>query len=535
MTHKSGIQKSTGVRNNSNAARTSGEHVRTALQRANGLLSALRRDFAAFDPIRSFEAAMPVYVLRLTIEVLEPQKLGSFETYMLQAVRLGVGTQTEIARMLGVETRDLVAPGATLLRAGLIEQGAATPEGERYITLTDIGRRAIEEQIAPSIPKVKQFKLHYNAVSGHVSPLDGEAWPVERMLKEGLFVLPVPSAERPSLGALDEHDVEMALHETGGFPGHTLIALLDLKEPVPEFLAPIWVFLLQAREGDEQQIAVYRHGMLQRAESTTLQQLFDEGRFSLPEDASLLERPHIEIPRSLPAPLAQATYRLVQNERAVSELLAVTEVEEERRETTQDDGERATLEERILELKEEVRIKRADAEVLRGQLREKSVEFLRTEEHRAVLERALREARHEILIISPWMNRNACDDLLCSLFGQALERGVRIRIGYGMGRERDPAEANRNRSNVQAVRGAILRVTPRSSHNLLEMRATAGTHQKILVCDEIFAVTGSFNWLSYAGRIDEGYRAETGVLFCHMDQVREVKSIAEAALGSESA
>jgi len=205
-------------------------------------------------------------------------------------------------------------------------------------------------------------------------------------------------------------------------------------------------------------------------------------------------------------------------------------MQEERRSATQDDRERQELAASVQRLNEELRVKVEEGEQLRQQLRLYHVEFLRTEQHRGVLEQALREARKEIIIISPWMNRRACNDDLCRLIGDAVARGVLVRIGYGMGRERHQAEAGRNRANVQSVKYAIERYIPNSAAPLLDMRQTSGTHQKILVCDRKFAVTGSFNWLSYAGEQDEGYRNETGTLFRHGDQVMELANIALQSL-----
>ncbi|MCY3740956.1 MAG: hypothetical protein OXH00_08040 [Candidatus Poribacteria bacterium] len=37
----------------------------------------------------------------------------------------------------------------------------------------------------------------------------------------------------------------------------------------------------------------------------------------------------------------------------------------------------------------------------------------------------------------------------------------------------------------------------------------AETHEKYVICDEIFCAWGSFNWLSYRGEVDDGYRRET--------------------------
>ncbi len=116
--------------------------------------------------------------------------------------------------------------------------------------------------------------------------------------------------------------------------------------------------------------------------------------------------------------------------------------------------------------------------------------------------------------------------------GDAIKRGAHIRIGYGMGKERDATEAVGNRNNVQAVKGALGRSIPKSLASFLEMKETGGTHQKILVCYRTFAVNGSFNWLPYTGQKGEGYRDETGTLHRHIDQVTELANIALQKLSS---
>ncbi len=75
----------------------------------------LRRDFPDFEPQHVFEAALPVYFVRLSVEVLEPQELTSFQAYMLHAIALEVNTPQEIAHLLGVDPRDITAPGTGLL------------------------------------------------------------------------------------------------------------------------------------------------------------------------------------------------------------------------------------------------------------------------------------------------------------------------------------------------------------------------------------------------------------------------------------
>ncbi len=490
------------------------------------LLPILRSEFPEFDALQVFEAGIPAYAVRLALEVLEPQKLTSFQSYMLHAIALGVNTRGTIAHLLGVDDRDLVSPGASLLKLGCIQQDLPNAEGVRPILLTDRGRQALEDGGAPPAPKLKVCKLHFNALTWTPIPLEDTTWSVEQMYKEGLFILPTKERERPTLGDFSEKEVAAALSGAAAFKDNVVIALLELKKVDLQYIAPVTVVLLHHRETGEERLAVYRNGVQQRLDSEALQRAFDQGTFTLPADATSLSERGLDVPIALPPHVAQASQDLVQNEYAMQNLQAEITEYEVRRTTSQNDRERRALEERVQQLKEELRQKRTENEGLREQLRQNQVEFLRTEQHRPWLMRALREAQEEVVIISPWMNRRACDDELCALIGSAIVRGVRIRIGYGFGKARSAAEADRNHSNVSQVKSALRHHIPPSHEKLLEMKETSGTHQKILVCDKTFAISSSFNWLSYAGQQDEGYRNETGTVFRHLDQVDELARIA---------
>jgi hypothetical protein len=119
------------------------------------------------------------------------------------------------------------------------------------------------------------------------------------------------------------------------------------------------------------------------------------------------------------------------------------------------------------------------------------VVHLQTAEHAAWLARALSEASEAIIIVSPWLKVRVVRPLLGSM-KHALERGCEVWIGHGM-----PTSAfHQDRSDEEAVQlidglqryGRLIRVD-----NL-------GTHEKVLVCDDEFFVTTSYNWLSYDGK-----------------------------------
>lgn len=492
----------------------------------------LRRDFPDFEPQHVFEAALPIYFIRLSVEVLEPQELTSFQAYMLHAVALEVNTPEDIARLLGVDAQDITEPGTGLLQMDFIEQGEPIPGKGRRLFLTEKGVQALSTQGAPPVPRRKVGQFHYNALTQTALPLEEKTFSVEQMQKKGLFILPVEDQKRPTLGHFTERVVGEVLSASPAFSDNDVVALLELRKTELEYLSPIDVVLLQHGQTGEQRLVVYRNSMLQRAESAVVQRFFEEGLLRLPIDATPLTKQDIALPSSLPPLATQMTKTLLQSEQDVEDIEVQMTLQHELLTATQSEREREALVSRLSDLKEELRIKREEMEQLRQGLLQNQVEFLQTEHHRPVLERALREAKQELIIISPWMNRRACNDTFCQLVGEAVKRGVKIRLGYGIGNEPTTAEVERNQMLVRSVQNALSRFIPENVKHLLEIVKTKGTHQKILICDRTFAVTGSFNWLSYLGEQDEGYRNELGTLFRRSNEITEIVSIAQSVLAS---
>lgn len=340
-------------------------------------------------------------------------------------------------------------------------------------------------------------------------------------------MLPPSRQEKPTLGDFTLREVDLALQQVPFFRENHLIKLLELKKVKQEYLAPVEVVALQARGGQEQRFAIYRDGVLQRGESAVLQRHFETGLFLLPDDAVSLANAPLDLPPSLPPVVAKVAQQLVTAMEDTHRLAADLTDSRTRREGTADRVERELLTERIRRLEEELRSKREESTGLQEQLKRNQGTFLRTEEHRAVLERAIREARQEIIVISPWLNRRTCDDALCNLFANAVSRNVAVRIGFGITERVGDLDLGRHHANAQkvirAMKTAVSRAASAEQASLLDIQRTSDTHEKILVCDRSFAVIGSFNWLSYRGEMDCGYRREASVI------LRDPASVAELA------
>ena len=133
--------------------------------------------------------------------------------------------------------------------------------------------------------------------------------------------------------------------------------------------------------------------------------------------------------------------------------------------------------------------------------------LITTEEHRPLLLEAIQSASSQLTLVSAWIGPEAFDLEVCEKLSQALARGVRVKIAWGLGTTRG-SESARNRNRGENAIRELYRTIPRDQqYNLTVKRAE--THEKFIICDDKFCAWGSFNWLSYRGELDRGYRRES--------------------------
>ncbi|MBV9689455.1 MAG: hypothetical protein JO202_07065 [Ktedonobacteraceae bacterium] len=491
----------------------------------DNLLSLAQQEFDGAEATHLFEAAIPLAFLDILVEALETQKLNSFESYFLHALDKHVRTLSEIAWLYGLEERDLYASGANLLRYGYIWEGAPKPEGGRPLFLTEKGEHVVRTQKTPPVPVRRNAHLHFNLLTWSATPLEKQcALSADQMTAEGLCILPAQRPEQPTLVDLTPEKITVALHEVPFFNNKRILALLALERSRAEYLAPVQVVY----QSEQRRLAVFRRGLVLRNETDVLQRFLETGKFHLPDDAiSLTPQPPL-MSLSLPEPLAAAASRLSTNETTKRRVDVELQEQKNQLGTTQSEQERVQMERRIRDLEAALHTLQAESGTLRRRIEQQQGAFLKTEEHRAFLEQALSEARDEIIIISPWLNRRTCDDALCQRIAEATKRGVKVRIGYGINEQPGSPDAGRNRSNAQRVIRALQEAVAqaRAAPELLDIQRVSDTHEKILVCDRHYGTLGSFNWLSYRGELDRQYRSETSTVLRDPQTVEELARIA---------
>lgn len=121
------------------------------------------------------------------------------------------------------------------------------------------------------------------------------------------------------------------------------------------------------------------------------------------------------------------------------------------------------------------------------------------EAHPYYLIEAFKTAVSNIYIVSPWV-RNKVLEKYKEYMESALKNGVNIYINYGI--------SNKGKEDIDKDAQKYFNELKKKYKNL-HIHGNSNTHSKILICDDKWVVSGSFNWLSYDGSDD---RNESSIL-----------------------
>nr|WP_302416653.1 phospholipase D-like domain-containing protein [uncultured Romboutsia sp.] len=130
--------------------------------------------------------------------------------------------------------------------------------------------------------------------------------------------------------------------------------------------------------------------------------------------------------------------------------------------------------------------------------------MLSTYDHRPLLFEAITKAEKQLIIVSPWVRKDAADYEFRKYIENALKRNVKVIICYGIADQKDKD----SESAVKLLRD--IQNKGNYGKNLYIIKL-GNTHEKVLICDDKFMVTTSFNWLSFKGDPKRGFRQETGI------------------------
>ncbi len=454
-----------------------------------------RRQFPNHKLDAVYPVCWPVYRVRLTVTVLAQSELAAVSHYILKLVNIGIDQPTELGRMLGLPDNYIAGAAAELLRSGLANQGPVL-----RLAVTEKGAQTLSDNGRTTIPQTKQLEIPFDPITRKLLDISvRELLNQDAVQKDGLFVVQ-SSGSKPKLSDLPIERIKEynSYNSPGDQIEEDIIGVSEIRNQNArlQYRQGIIVAKLDNPENGETTFAAYSGSQYLEDETMMLQRLAENGLNLVPGEFEP-GRPRYKSWHDAQAISSQEASLLDQIEEldiAANEAKQASAEEEASQEETSIIHQR---DERIAELEAELRMK------ARGEIR-----LIKTEEHHPLLLQAIEQSQVELTLVSAWIDPYAFDAEVIRKLVSALRRGVIVRIGWGLGVDRRGAESQRNLKKGEETIGKLKRaVPPGAKGRLIEERID--THEKFIICDDQFCAWGSFNWLSYRGNVDRGYRRET--------------------------
>jgi phosphatidylserine/phosphatidylglycerophosphate/cardiolipin synthase-like enzyme len=208
------------------------------------------------------------------------------------------------------------------------------------------------------------------------------------------------------------------------------------------------------------------------------------------------------------------------NLEGVDEIVERLEVTSEKIESRTDRLEESDHPDTRQVLREELERERAEKVRLEQELAQRRVRRLRTFDCARLLVEALDSVAERLVILSAFLSTDAVDHGFLRRLEDALKRGVRVWIGYGMGK-RDARQLQRDVSANWSLAESELDSLRKKYDRQFELRDFGDTHEKILLCDKKYVVSGSYNWLSFKANLRSKKRRQEDALMVTVPEVVE--------------
>ena len=394
----------------------------------------------------------------------------------------------------------------------LLNENLVTQTLTLDLAMTDKGKQALRDGGRTFRPRNRHVHVPYDPLTKRIVDVDTrQLLHRDKVRKNGLFILPT-GPRRPRLSNIRLNEVKSYLRPTTQRQEETeIIEVAAIRDINLKYRNDVVVVKLDAPNADQSVFVAYRAQQYLDDESAEIQRLADRGKALVPEDLKAVpidaryESPYLSIEEStLVKEVDNLDQEIGEAAKSVTEARATHQA-------TQNPQERSELNARIEALESEKQALEkalAEKESKLDEIAKSEFRLIKTEEHHHVLLKAIREATYQLTLVSAWIDPYAFDDEVCRLIAAAIGRGVQVRIAWGLGVRRRGGEASRNRAKGQEALKRLQVLIPRNLRmNLIEK--IADTHEKFIICDDKFCAWGSFNWLSYRGQRDSGYRRET--------------------------
>ncbi|MBE9222611.1 hypothetical protein IQ215_07860 [Cyanobacterium stanieri LEGE 03274] len=489
-----------------------------------------------FELVSLVSVGLPVTRITLTVLTLLRKPIPPIEEFVLKSIDACLSSIEEINNFLGLEQSIVKNAMINLRQAENIDLIASQESKFQEWKLTKKGKTTLEEARI-IVPEERSYPINFDRMLGKprwygkLEENKGLLRPKD-LRYSNILEIPAYPAKLLELDDLNLNDVEKMIHQIAKdkkYKKEKQRDFIGLKamEKRENFFQEAFALVYKQKDSNELQIAFAIDGRLSdehesafaRAKGGKKDRIIKQLRENVLNQSRELKS------------LAEAKFGSGILEEAEKYEQQITSVREQ-------------VQEKTTQLETEINLTRQDIEIIDNEEEKKElknklekavneiaelnkrlnslisstpIRFLKTYDHRPLLEEALKDSKERLLIISPWIRANASNSWLIDSLEKLLKRGVKVFIGYGFG---DESEENRRDYDIEAE-NKIKKLAKRYQDNFVFKRL-GDTHSKILVSDQKFAIVGSFNWLSFKGDPNRTFRDERSILVSYPQKIDEL-------------
>ena len=439
----------------------------------------------------------PFYKVVLDLSFSRDRSLEMQEQFILECITNGVGRKQEICSLLGVEVDFTEKVLSRLLTKELI-----ILQEEKGFLITDLGKETLKQQkVKDTVSDTLVFLI--DGLTGNL--LLSDNFNLKKPHKSG-NELP-RFVERPAQveDMISYYDAIQKLLEIR--ENHSKVELLgvtSVEKAYTQWHEITLVLYKNSSDSEELLYETFSRENIADDYRKNIEKLYSRGENVLDgiiktEMSNADEKDVIE--KSLNQ--QNKTYR--NDIRKIEKLNARVKLSQELDTSKNSEGVIKKQAEEIESLKRQI-------EELKN--RHKIAEIIRTHEHPKYLHESFEKAKKRLMIVSPWLKGNVINTDFIANLENILKRGVTIHILYGY-------KDNKGRSVPEPWIVKQLSEKARKYENFI-FREVENTHSKILVCDDIFGINTSFNFLSFRGDPNQTYRDESGTLHKEKELIEDL-------------
>lgn len=454
---------------------------------------------AGYELVKYFEAASPIYKIELRFTMQKKKPLSVLQEFILKFLKENVTSTETICAFLGVN-QDIVFNAIAELRANDL---LTIDIYKANVKLTDKGRKVLDKA-SVIVPEELTFSIMMDGMTGDLF-IDTKRYYKGNELKDNTM-LPLRAAlERPTVDDITYEKLNNAIKQYRVLNGKNsffegdLLSINRVEKVYTEY-KKIYVLVYYNYEKDTMELRAFEKSTRCQEYETIILRMQNENLHQINLDKKtivdeLSERPLLN---SLPKEIIEEAEEFENKKDEYQKQIDVlkTQIIDY---SEQIDSEAVPEKEKVTAT-QQVRILRKQLEELENR-QISANRILNTYDHRPLMIKALKEANKQVVIVSPWIKRSGVNNEVILLIEKALQRKVKVIIGYGISEEQD--------SDPKIVK-RLEDMHKKKHGKYLDIVSLNNTHEKVLICDDDFLVITSFNWLSFRGDPKFGFRQETG-------------------------